>query len=121
MVSNQKRGEWEIGYNRKVICNKGVGALARVAQRGGGCPIPEGQAGWGSEQLMELQVSLFIAGELDQVVFKVILCPEQYFPGAEKVQNCHSSENNFTTKLQGFQVFHWQVSKSESVGWRRTQ
>jgi len=31
-------------------------ALAQVAQRGGGCPIPgetQGQAGWGSEDLME--------------------------------------------------------------------
>ena len=41
-------------------------ALEQVAQRGGGCPIPgdSGQAGWGAEQL-DLQVSLFIARELD--------------------------------------------------------
>ena len=42
-------------------------ALEQVAQRGGGCPIPgdtESQAGWGAEQL-DLQVSLFIARELD--------------------------------------------------------
>jgi len=32
-------------------------AVAQVAQTGGGCPIPgdiQGQAGWGSEHLMEL-------------------------------------------------------------------
>ena len=36
-------------------------------------PIPadtQGQAGWGSEHLMELQVSLFSAGVLDQMAFK---------------------------------------------------
>ena len=36
-------------------------------------PIPgdtQGQAGWGSEHLMELWVSLFTAGELDQMAFK---------------------------------------------------
>jgi len=39
----------------------------------GGCPIPggiQGQAGQGSELLMELWVPLFIAGELDQMTFK---------------------------------------------------
>ena len=44
---------------------KGGEALAQVAQSGGGCPSPEdtqGQAGWGSEHLMKLQVSLFLAG-----------------------------------------------------------
>ena len=45
--------------------HQGGEALAQVAQRGGGCPIPgdtQGQAGWGSEHLMELWVSLFSAG-----------------------------------------------------------
>jgi len=43
------------------------------AQRCGGCPVlgdTQSQAGWGSERLMELWVSLFIAGELDQVTLK---------------------------------------------------
>ena len=43
------------------------------AQRGGGFPIPadiHGQAGWGSEHLLELWVSLFIAGVLDKITFK---------------------------------------------------
>jgi len=43
-------------------------ALAQVAQGGGGCPIPgdtPGQAGQGSEHLMELWVSLHTAGRLD--------------------------------------------------------
>jgi len=47
--------------------------LEQFAQRGGGRPIPgdtQGQAGWGSEHLMELEVSLFIAGELDQMAFR---------------------------------------------------
>jgi len=37
--------------------DKGDEALAQVAQKGGGCPVPgdtQGQAGWGSEYLMEL-------------------------------------------------------------------
>ena len=37
----------------------------QVAQRGGGCPIlgdQQGQAGPGSEHVMEVQVSLFTAG-----------------------------------------------------------
>ena len=37
--------------------SKGSEALAQVAQRSRGCPIPggiQGQAGWGSEHLMEL-------------------------------------------------------------------
>ena len=56
-----------------VFYHQGGEAVAQVAQRGGGCPIPgdtQGQAGWGSEHLMELWVSLFIAGELDWVAFK---------------------------------------------------
>jgi len=39
----------------------------------GGCPIPgdsQGKAGWGSEHLMELWLSLFIAGELDYMTLK---------------------------------------------------
>jgi len=42
--------------------------MAQVAQRGAGCPTPggnQGQAGQGSEHLMELWVSRFITGELD--------------------------------------------------------
>jgi len=43
----------------------------KVAQRGNGCPGgTQGQAGQGSEHLMELQVSLFSVGELDQMDFK---------------------------------------------------
>ena len=49
--------------------NKGREALEQVAQRRGGCFIPgdiqiQSQAGRGSEHLIELQVSLFSAGEL---------------------------------------------------------
>ena len=50
-------------------CTKKAGCIFcrsyRSAQRGSGCPIPadsRGQAGRGSEQLMELWVSLFSAG-----------------------------------------------------------
>ena len=48
-------------------------SLECVSQRGGGCPVPrdtEGQAGWGSEQLIELWVSLFIAWGLDKMPFR---------------------------------------------------
>ena len=50
-----KRGESYTGYKEEVFHNKDGEAL--VAQRGGGCPIPgdtQGQAGHGSEHLMEL-------------------------------------------------------------------
>ena len=49
----------------KNFYDKGGEALAQVAQRGGGCPIPAHtqRSGWmGSEHLMELWVSLFTAG-----------------------------------------------------------
>ena len=62
--------------------DKGSEALAQVVQRGGGCPIPgvtQGQAGCGSEHLMELQVSLFIAEELDQLAFKGPLQPKPFY------------------------------------------
>ena len=42
--------------------------MAQIVGRSGGCPIPgdtPGQAGQGSEHLMELKVSLFMAGGLD--------------------------------------------------------
>ena len=40
----------------------------RLLSSGGGCPIPgdiQGQAGWGSEHLMELWVTSCTAEELD--------------------------------------------------------
>ena len=46
-----------MGYKEKVFYSKGREALAHVAQRGGGCFIPgdtQGQAGQGSEYLVEL-------------------------------------------------------------------
>ena len=48
--------------------------MTQVAQRCGGCPIPgdtQGQAGWGSEHLMELWEFLCIAGELDQMGLEI--------------------------------------------------
>ena len=59
-------------YKEKVFYSESGEALAQVAQRGGGCPIPKDtqhQARWGSEHLMELWVSLFIAGEWNRMVF----------------------------------------------------
>jgi len=47
----------------KVFYSEGGEALEPVAQRGGGCLFP-GQF-QGSEHLIELQISLFTAGELD--------------------------------------------------------
>lgn len=47
--------------------------MKQVDQRGGECPIPadiQDQAGWGSEHLIKLSVSLFIGEEMDQMAFK---------------------------------------------------
>jgi len=44
-------GEISIGSKKKVFSSNGSEALAQVAQRGDGCPMPgdtQGQAGWGS-------------------------------------------------------------------------
>lgn len=44
----------------------------QAAQRRGGCPLPgdtQGQAGWGSEHPDQV-MSLFIAGNLDQIAFR---------------------------------------------------
>jgi len=46
-----------IGYKEKSFYDQGSEALEQVAQRGVGCPIPgdiQGQAGRGSEHLIEL-------------------------------------------------------------------
>ena len=62
-----------MNIRKKLFYNKGGEALAQVAQRCGGCPVlrnSQGQAGWGSEQLMELWVSLFSAGKLEKMAFK---------------------------------------------------
>jgi len=51
-----KEGRFKLS-KEKVFYNKGGEALAQVAQRGDGCPIlgdTQGQAGWGSEHLIEL-------------------------------------------------------------------
>ena len=57
------RSEWQenlenrLDLRKKVFYKKGGEALAQVAQRGDGCPVPgdsQGQAGRGSEHLMEL-------------------------------------------------------------------
>ena len=59
-----KRREIQTGYTEKDFCTKGGEALAQVAQRGGGCLVPADTQGqrMGSELLMELWVSLLIAG-----------------------------------------------------------
>ena len=48
-VSSTATGEIQTGYKEKVFYDQGGEALAQVAQRGGGCPVPgdiQGQAGW---------------------------------------------------------------------------
>jgi len=58
-----KEGRFRLDIRKKFFT---IRALAQVAQGGGGCPIPsdtQGEAGHGSQLLMELWVSLFIAGE----------------------------------------------------------
>jgi len=68
-----KRGQIQTGYKEKVFYHKSSEAVEQVAQRCGGWPIPgdiQSQAGRGFEHLIELWVSLFIVGELDQMAFK---------------------------------------------------
>lgn len=53
-----------------------------VAQRGGGCPIlgdAQGQAGQGSEHMIWLQVSLFVAKELGYLIAKVLVQLKQFY------------------------------------------
>ena len=55
---------------KKFMCGE---ALAQIAWRGGRCPIlrdMRGQAGGALSSLIELWVSLFIAGEFDQMASK---------------------------------------------------
>ena len=60
-----KEGRFRLNIRKKVFYSKDGEALAQVAQRGGGCLVPgdiQGHAGQGSEQQMELWMSLFTAG-----------------------------------------------------------
>jgi len=48
-----EEGRFRLDIRKTLFHNEGGEALAQVAQRGGGCPIPgniQGQAGRGSEQ-----------------------------------------------------------------------
>ena len=61
------------GSEGKASFNKGGEALAQVAQRCGGCPVlrdSQGQAGRGSEHLLEPWESLLIARRLDWMAFR---------------------------------------------------
>lgn len=56
-VFKLQEGTLRLYIRKKLFCDKGIEALAQVAQRGGRCPIPgdtQDQAGQGSEHLMEL-------------------------------------------------------------------
>ena len=62
-VVSKQREEIEIGY-KEVFYNREVRHWQRFAQIDGGCFVPrdtQGQAGRGSEHLIELLVSLFTA------------------------------------------------------------
>ena len=68
-----ERGQIQTGYKEEVFYTKSSEAWELVAQKGGGCHVSgdiQSQSGLGSEHLIELQVSVLIAGELDQMVFK---------------------------------------------------
>jgi len=50
-----KERRFRLHIKKKFFYSKAGAALAQVAQRGSGCPIPgdtPGQAGWGSEHLI---------------------------------------------------------------------
>ena len=70
------RRQISIGYQEKVFYSESGEALEQAAQRGGRCHIPggiQGQAGPRSEQPIQLWMSLFTAGESDQVISNVPL------------------------------------------------
>lgn len=53
-------------------------AVEQFTHRSGGCPVLgniQGQVGQGSEYLLELWLSMFVAGELDWMTFE---CPFQF-------------------------------------------
>ena len=64
LCHQNRRGKISVGYKEEVLYNKGSEALAQVARRGGGCPIPgDTQVRLrGLWALMELWVSLLTAG-----------------------------------------------------------
>ena len=67
-----KEGRFRLQIRKKFFTVRVVRHCHRLP-RDGGCPIPgdtQGQAGWGSEHLMELWVSLFTAGEINLIAFK---------------------------------------------------
>ena len=58
-----KKWRFRLDTGKRFFCGKG--GEAQVARRGSECLIPgdtQGQAGWDSEHLMDLWVSLFTAG-----------------------------------------------------------
>ena len=67
-----KEGRFRLDTMR-FFCNNGSEVLARVAQGGGGCPIPgklKVRLDRSLSSLIMLHVSLFVTGDLDLIVFK---------------------------------------------------
>ena len=67
-----ERGEILTGQKKKVFC-KHSEMLEQVDQRSAGYPVLEDISGWAEgnlSNLMQLQLSLFIAVKLDQMTFE---------------------------------------------------
>lgn len=70
----------------------------QVAQIAGGCLTPgatQGQAGPGSEHLIELQASLFSAGELGWMIFKGHFQHKQLY---EETNLCQDKTSNLQSE-----------------------
>ena len=66
MTEDTERGQIEIRYKEEILCGE---ALAQVAQRSCGCPLPgrvQGQVGWGFGQ-PGLVEGVPACGELDDL------------------------------------------------------
>ena len=65
----------------------------------------QGAAGWGSEHLMELQVALFIAGQLDQMAFKGPFPLKQFYDSTYQLLQLQHVGISYVTWVKSSFIF----------------